>query len=145
MQNGIPDGGIKQIKLTKDGNVLLREMVGFFRRSASCQVQMLTFAANPKSDSRKIPPCSSSIPHCFTYVTKVMIARAATAQDDITGDGTTSVVLLVGELLKQADRQIMEGLHPRVLTDGYEIAKNEAINVSIPCCPSLFKKKKGLG
>lgn len=69
-----------------------------------------------------------------------MIARAATAQDDITGDGTTSVVLLVGELLKQADRQITEGLHPRVLTDGYEIAKNEAINVSIPCCPPPFRK-----
>jgi len=59
-----------------------------------------------------------------------MIARAATAQDDITGDGTTSVVLLVGELLKQADRSIQEGLHPRVITDGYEIAKTEALNVS---------------
>lgn len=58
-----------------------------------------------------------------------MIARAATAQDDITGDGTTSVVLLVGELLKQADRHISEGLHPRVITDGYEIAKNEALKV----------------
>jgi T-complex protein 1 subunit zeta len=58
-----------------------------------------------------------------------MIARAATAQDDITGDGTTSVVLLVGELLKQADRFITEGLHPRVVTDGYEIAKNEALKV----------------
>ncbi|PLN80478.1 putative t-complex protein 1 zeta subunit [Aspergillus taichungensis] len=78
------------IKLTKDGNVLLREM----------QIQ------NP---------------------TAVMIARAATAQDDITGDGTTSVVLLVGELLKQAERYISEGLHPRVITDGYEIAKNEAL------------------
>lgn len=63
-------------------------------------------------------------------MTKVMIARAATAQDDITGDGTTSVVLLVGELLKQADRSIQEGLHPRVITDGYEIAKTEALNVS---------------
>lgn len=59
-----------------------------------------------------------------------MIARAATAQDDITGDGTTSVVLLVGELLKQADRQIAEGLHPRVLTDGFELAKNETLKVS---------------
>ncbi|KAI9868499.1 MAG: T-complex protein 1 subunit zeta [Trichoglossum hirsutum] len=59
--------------------------------------------------------------------TAVMIARAATAQDDITGDGTTSVVLLVGELLKQADRYISEGLHPRVITDGYEIAKVEAL------------------
>lgn len=58
-----------------------------------------------------------------------MIARAATAQDEITGDGTTSVVLLVGELLKQADRYISEGLHPRVITDGYEIAKTEALKV----------------
>lgn len=58
-----------------------------------------------------------------------MIARAATAQDDITGDGTTSVVLSVGELLKQADRFISEGLHPRVITDGYEIAKTEALKV----------------
>lgn len=82
----------QQIKLTKDGNVLLREM----------QIQ------NP---------------------TAVMIARAATAQDDICGDGTTSVVLLVGELLKQADRYISEGLHPRVITDGYELAKVEALKV----------------
>ncbi len=81
-----------QIKLTKDGNVLLREM----------QIQ------NP---------------------TAVMIARAATAQDDICGDGTTSVVLLVGELLKQADRYISEGLHPRIITDGYEIAKTESLKV----------------
>ncbi|KAL9131913.1 MAG: hypothetical protein Q9217_000273 [Psora testacea] len=59
--------------------------------------------------------------------TAVMIARAATAQDDITGDGTTSVVLMVGELLKQADRYITEGLHPRIITDGYEIAKTETL------------------
>lgn len=59
--------------------------------------------------------------------TAVMIARAATAQDDICGDGTTSVVLLVGELLKQADRYIAEGLHPRIITEGFEIAKNESL------------------
>lgn len=58
-----------------------------------------------------------------------MIARAATAQDDITGDGTTSVVLMVGELLKQADRYIQEGLHPRIITDGYETAKTETLKV----------------
>lgn len=58
-----------------------------------------------------------------------MIARAATAQDDICGDGTTSVVLLVGELLKQAERYISEGLHPRIITDGFEIAKTEALKV----------------
>lgn len=69
-----------------------------------------------------------------------MIARAATAQDDITGDGTTSVVLMVGELLKQADRYISEGLHPRVITDGYEIAKTEALKVrsGVPRIPSTL-------
>src|ERR1700761_8509505 len=70
--------------------------------------------------------------------TAVMIARAATAQDEICGDGTTSVVLMVGELLKQADRYISEGLHPRVITDGFEIAKDEALKVSRPCDVSVL-------
>ena len=65
--------------------------------------------------------------------TAVMIARAATAQDDVCGDGTTSVVLMVGELLKQADRHIQEGLHPRIITDGFEIAKAETLKVTIDC------------
>ncbi|EEB07291.1 chaperonin-containing T-complex zeta subunit Cct6 [Schizosaccharomyces japonicus yFS275] len=55
------------------------------------------------------------------------IAKAATAQDDITGDGTTSVCLLVGELLKQADRYIQEGLHPTLISDGFDLAKAEAL------------------
>ena len=41
--------------------------------------------------------------------TAIMIARASTAQDDISGDGTTSTVLLIGELLKAAERHIAEG------------------------------------
>ena len=61
--------------------------------------------------------------------TAAMIARAATAQDEITGDGTTSNVLLIGELLKQAERYIQEGLHPRVVTEGFDMAKNEALKV----------------
>ena len=58
-----------------------------------------------------------------------MIARAATAQDEITGDGTTTNVVLIGELLKQAERYISDGLHPRVITEGYELAKKESIKV----------------
>lgn len=59
-----------------------------------------------------------------------MIARTAVAQDEQCGDGTTSVVLLVGELLKQADRYISEGVHPRVIGEGFDIAKKEALKVS---------------
>ena len=39
-------------------------------------------------------------------------------------DGTTSSVLFTGELLKQAERYSSEGLHPRLITEGYEIAKD---------------------
>jgi len=59
-----------------------------------------------------------------------MIARTAIAQDDQVGDGTTSVVLLVGELLKQADRYISEGVHPTVIAEGFDIAKKDALAVS---------------
>lgn len=82
--------GAGNIKLTKDGKVLLTEM----------QIQSPT---------------------------AVMIARAAAAQDEITGDGTTTVVCLVGELLKQAYRFIQEGVHPRIITDGFEIARKQAL------------------
>jgi T-complex protein 1 subunit zeta len=82
--------GSGQIKITKDGKVLLSEM----------QIQ------NP---------------------TAAMIARTAVAQDDQVGDGTTSVVLLVGELLKQADRYISEGVHPTVIGEGFDLAKKEAL------------------
>ena len=94
-------GGAGQIKITKDGNVLLHEM----------QIQ---------------------------HPTAMMIARAATAMDDQVGDGTTSSVLFTGELLKQAERYTSEGLHPRLITEGYEIAKDmvleflEAFKVTQP-------------
>jgi T-complex protein 1 subunit zeta len=58
-----------------------------------------------------------------------MIARTAVAQDDQVGDGTTSVVLLVGELLKQADRYISEGVHPTVIAEGFDLAKKDALTV----------------
>jgi hypothetical protein len=61
--------------------------------------------------------------------TAAMIARTAVAQDEQVGDGTTSVVLLVGELLKQADRYISEGVHPRVIGEGFDLAKKEALSV----------------
>lgn len=67
--------------------------------------------------------------------TAAMIARTAVAQDDQVGDGTTSVVLLVGELLKQADRYTSEGVHPTVIAQGFDLGKKEALAVcSRPMC-----------
>jgi T-complex protein 1 subunit zeta len=73
--------------------------------------------------------------------TAAMIARAATAQDDVCGDGTTGCVILIGEMLKQADRYLQEGVHPRVLSEGLDLAKTRAVNflqVCTPLWPSRF-------
>jgi T-complex protein 1 subunit zeta len=56
-----------------------------------------------------------------------MIGRAAVAQDDIVGDGTTSNVLFIGELMRQAERYIGDGVHPRIIVDGIELAKLETL------------------
>lgn len=63
------------------------------------------------------------------HPTASLIARASTAQDDMSGDGTTSTVLVIGELLKQADLYICEGLHPRVITEGFDLARAKTIEI----------------
>jgi T-complex protein 1 subunit zeta len=49
------------------------------------------------------------------HPTASMIARAATAQDDVTGDGTTSSVMFIGELMKLSESYLADGLHPRLI------------------------------
>lgn len=61
------------------------------------------------------------------HPTAAMIGRAATAQDDIVGDGTTTNVLFIGELMRQAERYLGESVHPRILVEGMELAKTESL------------------
>jgi T-complex protein 1 subunit zeta len=70
--------------------------------------------------------------------TAALIARTATAQDDMCGDGTTSTVIFIGELLKQAERHLGEGVHPRMICDGLDIAKKVSAEFL-----ETFKVKKG--
>ena len=58
-----------------------------------------------------------------------LIARAATAQDRITGDGTTTNILLIGEILRRCERYLTERQHPRVLVDGLELARARAVTL----------------
>ncbi|KAG0314700.1 T-complex protein 1 subunit eta [Dissophora globulifera] len=57
--------------------------------------------------------------------TLVDIARS---QDAEVGDGTTSVVLLAGELLKSVRSYIEEGVNPQVIIKGYRKAAQLAVN-----------------
>ncbi|EDS89834.1 t-complex protein 1 subunit eta putative [Entamoeba histolytica] len=53
----------------------------------------------------------------------------AMAQDSEVGDGTTTVVVLAGELLSQAKKLIEDGIHPQVIIKGYRMASNKAREV----------------
>ncbi len=69
-----------EIKLTKNGNILLKEM----------QIQ------NPVA---------------------ALIAKLISAQNNFIGDGTTSIVLILGELIKNIEKYIEKGVHPQILCE----------------------------
>jgi len=48
------------------------------------------------------------------------------AQDESVGDGTTSVIILAGELLAAAEPWLEKNIHPKVIIDGYKLALDEA-------------------
>jgi len=56
-----------------------------------------------------------------------MLVEVAKAQDSEVGDGTTTVVVLAGELLKKAEELLVQNLHPIVIIDGYRKALETAI------------------
>ena len=85
--------GALDIKMTKDGHTLLREM----------QIK------NP---------------------TASFIAGLAATMDQHCGDGSSSAVVLIAELLHQSEKLVLdEGVHPRLVTKGFRLAQAVALNV----------------
>jgi thermosome len=56
-----------------------------------------------------------------------MMVEVAKAQDDEVGDGTTTAVIIAGELLGQAEDLVNKNVHPTVIIDGYRKAGNKAL------------------
>ncbi len=55
-----------------------------------------------------------------------MMVEAAKTQDAEVGDGTTTAVVLAGELLKQAEELLHKNVHPAVIANGYRLAAEKA-------------------
>lgn len=55
-----------------------------------------------------------------------MIVEVARAQDDEVGDGTTTAVVIAGELLKKAEGLLEKGVHPTIIVQGYKQAEKKA-------------------
>jgi thermosome len=55
-----------------------------------------------------------------------MIVEIAKTQDDEVGDGTTTAVVLAGELLKRSENLLDQDVHPTVIASGYRAAAAKA-------------------
>ena len=76
-----------------------------------------------------------------------MMVEVAKTQDAEVGDGTTTSVILAGELLGKAEELIDKGVHPTVIVEGYIKAADKALetleNIAISVKPKdkAFLKK----
>lgn len=56
-----------------------------------------------------------------------MIVEVAKSQDEACGDGTTTAVILTGEILRQASELLEKKIHPTIISKGFNLAAEHAL------------------
>jgi T-complex protein 1 subunit beta len=64
--------------------------------------------------------------HVDNAAAKVLV-EIAKVQDDEVGDGTTSVAVLAGELLREAEHLVNQRIHPQTIAAGWRLAQAAAL------------------
>ena len=73
-----------------------------------------------------------------------MLVEIAKTQENEVGDGTTTVVVLAGELLKQAEKLIDDNVHPTVIARGYRLAAEKAQEILNNLAENITEKDEKL-
>ncbi len=73
-----------------------------------------------------------------------MVVEVAKTQENEVGDGTTTAVILAGELLKNAEILLDKEIHPTVITKGYRMAAEKAQEVLQNIAENVTIKDVGL-
>jgi T-complex protein 1 subunit delta len=60
-----------------------------------------------------------------------MLVELSKSQDIVAGDGTTTVVVLAGALLKQCLNLLSKGLHPTIISEAFHKASEKAVEVRL--------------
>ena len=58
-----------------------------------------------------------------------MLVQVAKVQDQEVGDGTTTSVIIAGELLKRAEKLLDRKIHPTVIIGGFKLASDKATEI----------------
>ena len=61
------------------------------------------------------------------HPTAKMIVEIAKTQEKEIGDGTTTAVILAGEILKKSENLIQQNIHPTVLAKGFRLASEKSL------------------
>jgi thermosome len=73
-----------------------------------------------------------------------MMVEIAKTQDQEVGDGTTTAVVLAGELLKQAEGLLEQEIHPTVIAAGYRAAADRSMEILKGLAVSVSTKDEDL-
>ena len=73
-----------------------------------------------------------------------MMVEIAKTQDQEVGDGTTTAVVLAGELLKQAEELLEQEIHPTVIAAGYRAASDKSMEILKGLAISVLAKDESL-
>ena len=68
-----------------------------------------------------------------------MMVEVSKAQEDEVGDGTTTAVIVAGELLKKAEELLDQDIHPTVITAGYRLAAEKAQKILVGMATPVSK------
>lgn len=69
-----------------------------------------------------------------------MIVEVAKTQEDEVGDGTTTAVVIAGELLSNAENLIEKDVHPTVVAKGYRLAAQKSQEILLDIAEDVSKK-----
>ena len=70
----------------------------------------------------------------------IQFADISRVQDDEVGDGTTSVVVLAGELLREAEQLVLQKIHPMTIIAGQLLCMTAAHCRELPARPHAMQQ-----
>ncbi|MGE0792813.1 MAG: thermosome subunit alpha [Candidatus Woesearchaeota archaeon] len=76
------------------------------------------------------------------HPTAKMIVEIAITQEEEVGDGTTTAVVLAGELLKQAENLLEQNIHPTIIIKGFRLAARESEKILNEIAEHITDKDK---
>ena len=71
-----------------------------------------------------------------------MLVEVAKVQESEVGDGTTTAVILAGELLSNAEKLLDKNIHPTVIAKGYELAARKSQEILSKLSKNITLKDK---